>query len=379
MENLNPPKPHLGINNIELNSDEMKRYARHISLPEIGISGQKLLKNSSIICIGSGGLGSPLLLYLAAAGVGNIGIVDNDYVEMSNLQRQIIHDIDWLHKPKIESAKNRILKLNPNCKVHIFREKLSIDNALETINPFDIVCDCTDNFPSRYLISDACVLLNKPHIYGSVAGFEGQVSVFNSKEPSSPTYRDLIPIPPPPGILPSCEEGGVMGVMPGMIGLIQASETIKVITGVGEILSGKILAINLLSARFTILNLKANPKNKEISHETFYKKNLKDKIDSISSNDLLKILTNESENVALIDVRTKDEHKKKSIEKSILIPLELIENGEGIDLIRKIDRKKKLYFYCKTGTRSNYALSILKKEGIYGVNLNGGIDSWRFK
>ena len=212
---------------IDLNPDELARYARHLTLPEVGISGQKRLKASSVLCIGSGGLGSPLLIYLAAAGVGRIGIVDSDLVENSNLQRQVIHSTKWVGKPKTTSARERILKLNPYCQVNSYETPLTSINALQIIKPFDLVCDCTDNFPSRYLINDACVILGKPNIYGSVSKFEGQVTVFNLTL-NSPNYRDLVPEPPPIDLIPSCEEGGVLGVLPGIIGIIHATEVIKI-------------------------------------------------------------------------------------------------------------------------------------------------------
>ncbi len=212
-------------NEANLSSEEIARYARHISLPEIGIKGQEKLKTSSVACIGTGGLGSPLLIYLAAAGIGRIGIVDFDVVEYSNLQRQIIHTTHSIGLLKTDSAKQHIRKINPSCRVDLFNQKLTSSNALEILKAYDVICDCSDNFPTRYLINDACLILNKPNIYGSIARFEGQVSVFNLKE-DSPNYRDLIPIPPPQELIPSCSEAGVMGILPGIIGTIQAAEAI---------------------------------------------------------------------------------------------------------------------------------------------------------
>ena len=208
------------LSKIQLTKEEYERYSRHIILPEVGLDGQKKLKAASVLCIGTGGLGSPLLLYLAAAGIGRIGIVDFDIVDQSNLQRQIIHGQSWVGKPKIESARNRILEINPYCQVDLYETRLSSENALDIVKDYDVVVDGTDNFPTRYLVNDACVLLNKPNVYGSIFRFEGQATVFNYQE--GPNYRDLYPEPPPPGMVPSCAEGGVLGVLPGIIGTIQA-------------------------------------------------------------------------------------------------------------------------------------------------------------
>ena len=216
-----------------LSSDELERYSRHMCMPEIGESGQTKLKSSSVLCVGCGGLGSPLLMYLAAAGIGNIGIVDSDLVEKSNLQRQVIHGTDWLKRPKVESAKARILAINPHANVETFNMMLTNENALGIIRPFDLICDCTDNFQSKFLINDASVILKKPNIYGAVAKFEGHSTIFNLHE-KSPNLRDLIPEPPPQNLLPSCSDAGVIGILPGLIGLIQATEVIKVITNIGQ-------------------------------------------------------------------------------------------------------------------------------------------------
>ena len=243
---------------IALSPDEVARFARHLILPEVGMEGQKRLKASSVLCVGTGGLGSPLLLYLAAAGVGRIGIVDFDVVDHSNLQRQVIHGTSWVGKPKIESAKARILEINPHCQVDLYETALSSENALEIVRPYDIVCDGTDNFPTRYLVNDACVLLGKPNVYGSIFRFEGQATVFNL-DAESPNYRDLFPEPPPPGMVPSCAEGGVVGVLPGIIGVIQATEAIKVIAGIGEPLIGRFLIYDALRMKFRELKLRKDP------------------------------------------------------------------------------------------------------------------------
>ena len=371
-------------NQASLSSEEFSRYARHISLPEIGIKGQEKLKNSSIACIGTGGLGSPLLIYLAAAGVGRIGIVDFDVVEYSNLQRQIIHSTNSIGILKTHSAKEHILKINPTCRVDLFNQKLTSNNALEILKDYDLICDCSDNFPARYLINDACLLLKKPSIYGSIAKFEGQASVFNLKE-DSPNYRDLIPTPPPKELIPSCSEAGVMGILPGIIGTIQAAEAIKIITNIGYPLNGRLLIFNALKMSFKELTLKSNPENKNIkeliNYERFCSKvKVKDEVEfdikSISVKKLKLLLSQSSEEILLIDVRNPIEHHKCSILGSSLIPLSDIESGEAINKIKNFAAKKNLYIFCKSGKRSLLALKHLNKFGIRGINILGGIDAW---
>ena len=371
---------------VVLTEEELSRYARHLTLSEIGITGQKHLKASSVLCVGSGGLGSPILLYLAAAGVGRLGIVDFDCVEPSNLQRQVVHGMSSIAKPKTNSARDRILEINPYCQVDTFQTKLTSDNALEIIQKFDIICDCTDNFPSRYLINDACVILGKPNIYGSISRFEGQATVFNL-DAESPNYRDLIPEPPPAHLLPSCVESGVMGVLPGLIGLIQATETIKIITGVGETLSGRLLVFDALRMKFRELKLHPTKNririSKLINYEEFCSgkndlesSNQSSSIPSISIHELKEELENNSRNIVLIDVRNQAEFKQVSIKGADLIPLRNIESGESIEMIRKMIIGKKLYVHCKSGKRSLKALTILKESNINGVNVTGGIDAW---
>ena len=370
----------------DLSPEEISRYKRHLSLPEIGVKGQKLLKASSLLCVGSGGLGSPILLYLAAAGIGRLGIVDFDNVEISNLQRQIIHGTSWINKPKITSAKDRILETNPHCKVETFETSLNEKNALEIISQFDLVCDCTDNFPSRYLINDACTILGKPNIYGSVAGFEGQVSVFNL-DSNSPNYRDLVPEPPPSELIPSCEEGGVLGVMPGIIGLIQATEAIKIITKTGTPLNGRLLVVNALSMSFKELTLCRNPERKKIAHlidySEFCSNTIKDnysskllEVENVSVKELKSLLKSGPDSISLIDVRTYAEALINSIPGAKLIPLQSIKSGESINEIRELASKRKLFIHCKSGKRSIKALIELRKYGINGVNVEGGIDAW---
>src|SRR5919199_612461 len=250
---LNP-----NLDEIQLTKEEYERYSRHLILPQVGLEGQKRLKAASVLCIGSGGLGSPLLLYLAAAGVGRLGLVDFDVVDSSNLQRQVIHGTSWVGKPKIESAKNRILEINPSCQVDLYEELLSSENALEIMKPYDIVVDGTDNFPTRYLVNDACVLSGKPNVYGSIFRFEGQASVFYAEE--GPCYRCLYPEPPPPGLVPSCAEGGVLGILPGLVGVMQATEAVKLILGVGSPLIGRLLHYDALAMTFREYRVRRNPK-----------------------------------------------------------------------------------------------------------------------
>ncbi len=371
-------------NEANLSSEEIARYARHLSLPEIGIKGQEKLKASSVACIGTGGLGSPLLIYLASAGIGRIGIIDFDVVEYSNLQRQIIHTTNSIGLLKTDSAKQHIHKINPSCRVDSFNQKLTSSNALEILRDYDLICDCSDNFPTRYLINDACLILNKPNIYGSIARFEGQVSVFNLKK-GSPNYRDLIPTPPPRDLIPSCSEAGVIGVLPGIIGTIQAAEAIKIITNIGYPLNGRILIFNALKMHFKELKLKSNPENRNIHELIDYdsfcskvtvKNNVDCDIKSISIKELKILLSQSSKEILLIDVRNQNEYKQCSIKGSKLIPLSSIESGKAINEIKILSAKKNLYVFCKSGKRSMIALKHLNKFGIRGSNILGGIDAW---
>ena len=371
-------------NEANLSSEEIARYARHLSLPEIGIKGQEKLKASSVACIGTGGLGSPLLIYLASAGIGRIGIIDFDVVEYSNLQRQIIHTTNSIGLLKTDSAKQHIHKINPSCRVDLFNQKLTSSNALEILRDYDLICDCSDNFPTRYLINDACLILKKANIYGSIARFEGQVSVFNLKK-DSPNYRDLIPTPPPQELIPSCSEAGVIGVLPGIIGTIQAAEAIKIITNIGYTLNGRILIFNALKMHFKELKLKSNPENRNIHELIDYdsfcskvtvKNNVDCDIKSISIKELKVLLSQSSKEILLIDVRNQNEHKQCSIKGSKLIPLSSIESGKAINEIKILSAKKNLYVLCKSGKRSMIALKHLNKFGIIGNNISGGIDAW---
>jgi adenylyltransferase/sulfurtransferase len=378
---LNP-----NLDEIQLTKDDYQRYSRHLILPEVGLEGQKRLKAASVLCIGTGGLGAPLLLYLAAAGVGRIGIVDFDVVDYSNLQRQVIHGTSWVGKPKIASAKDRILEINPHCQVDLYETRLSAENALDIIRPYDIVADGTDNFPTRYLVNDACVLLDKPNVYGSIFRFEGQATVFNYE--GGPNYRDLYPEPPPPGMVPSCAEGGVLGILPGMIGIIQATETVKIIIRQGNTLSGRLLLYNALEMKFRELKLRPNPIRpvieKLIDYEEFCgipqaaeaSVKQQSEIPEMTVQELHALLNSGAQDFVLLDVRDPHEYKIAKIPNSVLIPLPDIENGDGIARVREVLNGHRLIAHCKLGGRSKKALGILKEAGILGTNLKGGITAW---
>ncbi len=378
---LNP-----NLEEIELSKEEYQRYSRHIILPEVGLDGQKRLKVSSVLCIGTGGLGSPLLLYLAAAGIGRIGIVDFDIVDSSNLQRQIIHGTSWVGKPKIQSAKNRILEINPDCQVDLYETALTSANALDILAPYDVVIDGTDNFPTRYLTNDACVLLNKPNVYGSIFRFEGQATVFNYQD--GPNYRDLYPEPPPPGMVPSCAEGGVLGVLPGIIGTIQATEAIKIILGADTTLSGRLLLYNALDMKFRELKLRPNPERPVIEKLIDYQQfcgipqaqaeaaKQQQAMSEITVQELKQLMDNGTKDFVLLDVRNPNEYEIAKIPGSVLIPLSEIENGSGIEKVKELTNGHRLIAHCKMGGRSAKALGILKGSGIEGTNVKGGITAW---
>lgn len=371
---------------IELSKEEVQRYSRHIILPEVGLEGQKKLKAASVLCIGTGGLGSPLLLYLAAAGIGRIGIVDFDIVDSSNLQRQIIHGTSWVGKPKIVSAKDRILEINPYCQVDLYETRISSENALDILAPYDVVIDGTDNFPTRYLTNDACVLLDKPNVYGSIFRFEGQATVFNYQ--GGPNYRDLYPEPPPPGMVPSCAEGGVLGVLPGVIGTIQATEAIKIILGAPDTLSGRLLLYNAWEMKFRELKLRPNPIRpvieKLIDYEQFcgipqakaQEAAEQKKMTEMTVVELKTLLDSNANDYILIDVRNPNEYQIANIPNSVLIPLPDIENGAAIPKIKELVNGYRLIAHCKMGGRSAKALAILKEAGIEGINVKGGISAW---
>ncbi|WP_293130861.1 molybdopterin-synthase adenylyltransferase MoeB [Microcoleus sp. bin38.metabat.b11b12b14.051] len=377
---LNP-----NLDEIQLNKQEYERYSRHLILPEVGLEGQKRLKAASVLCVGTGGLGSPLLLYLAAAGVGRIGIVDFDVVDHSNLQRQVIHGTSWVGKPKIESAKNRILEINPFCQVDLYETRVSSENAIAIATPYDIIIDGTDNFPTRYLMNDVSVLLNKPNVYGSIFRFEGQATVFNYE--GGPNYRDLYPEPPPPGMVPSCAEGGVLGVLPGVIGCIQATEAIKIILGQGTTLSGRLLLYNALDMTFRQLKLRPNPVrpviDKLIDYEQFCgipqakaEEAEQQKIPEMTVTELKKLIDSGAKDFVLLDVRNPNEYQIAQIPGSVLVPLPDIEHGQGVAKVKELLNGHRLIAHCKMGGRSAKALAILKEAGIEGINVKGGITAW---
>ncbi len=378
---LNP-----NLDEIQLLPEEYARYSRHLILPEVGLEGQKRLKAASVLCVGTGGLGSPLLLYLAAAGVGRLGIVDFDVVDHSNLQRQVIHGTSWVGKPKIESAKDRIHEINPYCQVDLYNTALSSANALDIIRPYDIVVDGTDNFPTRYLVNDACVLLDKPNVYGSIFRFEGQATVFNYQ--GGPNYRDLYPEPPPPGMVPSCAEGGVLGILCGIIGVIQATETVKIILGQGTTLSGRLVLYNALEMKFRELKLRPNPVRpvieKLIDYEQFCgipqaqaaEAEQQSMLAEMTVTQLKQLIDSGADDFVLIDVRNPNEYDIAKIPGSVLIPLPDIEDGKGIETVKAALNGHRLIAHCKMGGRSAKALTILKEAGIEGTNVKGGIQAW---
>ena len=367
----------------ELSNDEIARYSRHLILPEVGLEGQKKLKAARILMIGTGGLGSPLGLYLTAAGIGTIGLVDFDVVDESNLQRQIIHGTKDVGRPKIESAQDRLKDINPNVKIEAHETRLSSENAIEFFKDFDVVVDGTDNFPTRYLVNDACVLTGKPNVYGSIFRFEGQASVFWAEKGAC--YRCLYPEPPPPGLVPSCAEGGVLGVLPGIVGTIQANEVIKVILGAEGILLNRLLLFDAWKMKFRELKLKKNPDcpicgehatiKELIDYEEFCGLNLpeeKTEMEEISVSELSDLMKTNSE-VQVIDVREPFEVEIAKIPHTKLIPL-----GEVVNRMKEIDQSRTAIIQCKSGGRSAKAINALTENGYKGklLNLKGGILAW---
>tara|TARA_B100000989_G_scaffold261271_1_gene212226 strand:+ start:360 stop:1523 length:1164 start_codon:yes stop_codon:yes gene_type:complete len=364
-----------------LNTDEQERYQKHLTLKEIGYEGQISLKNSSILCIGAGGLGSSVLLYLAAAGIGKIGIVDDDHVEKSNLQRQIIHETNTIGNLKIDSARERIKKFNPNTQLLTFAERILPNNALEIIKEFDIICDCSDNFGTRYLINDACLILNKPIVFGSVQGFEGQVSVFNLHK-KSPNLRDLLPESPSKNAVPSCAEYGVVGVSTGLIGILQVNEIIKIILKKGEILDGIILIFDLLNMNMKKLHLKSDQVNKQIKDLSqfveFYSENgcseKNNEINRINAEEFNILYKAKPTKILLIDVRESEEFSTSAIEGSISIPLSHLSQETDLEFIKKESLSKEVFIICKSGKRSEKASTILSKFNIQSRSIKGGIE-----
>ncbi len=384
-----PPQKTGATASEDLSPEEIKRYSRHLIMPEVGIDGQRKLKQSSVLCIGAGGLGSPAAMYLAAAGVGRIGIVDFDVVDYSNLQRQLLHGTPDVGRSKLASAKDRIVALNPHVQVDTYETALSSQNALELFGPYDVILDGTDNFPTRYLVNDACVISGKPNAYGSIFRFEGQASVFATKD--GPCYRCLYPEPPPPGLVPSCAEGGVLGVLPGIIGVIQATESLKLMIGIGEPLIGRFLIYDALKMRFRELKLKKDPEcpvcgtnptvTKLIDYDQFCgvvpaaqaTENAGGAVNDweITPVELKKKL-DAGETPFILDVREPNEYQINRIPGSMLIPL-----GELPRRYQELPRDREIVAQCKMGGRSAKAMDFLKTVGFTNVkNLKGGILEW---
>ena len=376
---------------MSLSNEEIRRYSRHLIMPEVGMEGQKKLKAASVLLIGTGGLGSPLGLYLAAAGVGRIGLVDFDVVDDTNLQRQILYTQSDVGRSKAQTAKERLEAVNPHITIETHEARLSSGNALEVLKDFDVVADGTDNFPTRYLVNDACVLLGKPNVYGSIFRFEGQASVFDASR--GPCYRCLYPEPPPPGLVPSCAEGGVLGILPGIVGTIQATETIKLILGNGEPLIGRLLLFNALRMRFRELKLRKNPScpvcgpkptvTGLIDYEEFCGLRRGEEAAAAAqagdqqeiSAEELKSLLDTQRPIRIIDVREPHEHEICRIRGSLLIPL-----SQFTQRIGELDSAEELVLHCHHGTRSLKALEILRSAGFRKVkSLKGGIDAWAEK
>jgi sulfur-carrier protein adenylyltransferase/sulfurtransferase len=371
----------------QLTNDEVKRYSRHLIMPEVGMDGQRRLKAGSVLCIGAGGLGSPAALYLAAAGIGTIGVVDFDVVDFSNLQRQIIHGTPDVGRSKLASAKDRLNAINPHVDVQTYEVALSSENALKLFEPYDVILDGTDNFPTRYLTNDACVLLGKPNAYGSIFRFEGQASVFGLKE--GPCYRCLYPEPPPPGLVPSCAEGGVLGVLPGVIGVIQATEAIKLITGIGDPLVGRFLIYDALHMKFRELKLRKDPDcpvcgthptvTKLIDYEQFcgiHPAAPEPVSATANATEItavqLKQRLDRGDKLMIVDVREPNEYQINRIPGSTLIPL-----GEVPRRYKELDPQDELVMQCKSGVRSAKAADFLRSVGFSKVlNLKGGILDW---
>ena len=369
---------------VELSNDEIARYSRHLIMPEVALDGQKKLKAAKVLTVGTGGLGSPLALYLAAAGIGTIGIVDFDVVDESNLQRQIIHGTSDVGRPKVESARDKILDINPNVEVVVHEEALTSENALEIFADYDVIVDGTDNFPTRYLVNDACVLLGKPNVYGSIFRFEGQASVFWAEE--GPCYRCLYPEPPPPGLVPSCAEGGVLGILPGAIGVVQATEAVKLILGIGEPLIGRLMLYDALGMSFREMKLRKDPncpicgENPTVTELIDYEEfcgipqanaaEEKNGVPEITVGEL-KQKMDTGEPINVLDVREPHEYEVANIGVK-LVPL-----GELPQRLAEFDKDENFAIHCKTGGRSAKAVKLLQDAGFGNVyNVKGGITAW---
>ena len=371
---------------IELTNEEIRRYSRHLILPEVGMAGQKKIRNASVLCIGAGGLGSPIAMYLAAAGIGRIGLVDFDTVDYSNLQRQILHSDADVGRSKAESARDTIQALNPNVTVELHQTRLTSENALSIIDAYDIVVDGTDNFPTRYLTNDACVLLKKPNVYGSIFRFEGQASVF-APHLGAPCYRCAYPEPPPPGMVPSCAEGGVLGVLPGIVGCIQATEILKLILGKGTSLMGRLLHFDSLEMKFREMKLHRDPScpicgthpsiKQLIDYEHFCgivhePAEVGKNPDEVTVAQMQAALKNLADNIRVVDVREPDEYEIARVEGTVLLPLSLLPQR-----FTELDPNQQIYLHCKSGKRSMKALEFLRQQGFkYVKSVKGGISAW---
>jgi adenylyltransferase/sulfurtransferase len=371
------------MTNITLSNEEIRRYSRHLILPEFGMQGQRRLKEGSVLLIGTGGLGSPLALYLAAAGVGHIGLVDFDVVDESNLQRQIVHGTSTLGVRKTESGKRRLLDLNPNVEVSTYEEQVTSENAFELMRPYDVIVDGTDNFPTRYLTNDASVMLGKPNVYGSIFRFEGQATVFHPKE-GGPCYRCLYPEPPPPGLVPSCAEGGVLGVLPGVIGTIQATEALKLLAGIGETLIGRLMLYDALSMRFRELKLRRNPDcpvcgdhptvTELIDYEQFC--GIVPEPTRADSYEITPIEVNKwlhrADPPLLLDVREPNEWEIGHLPGATRISVNELQGR-----LNELDTAREMVVYCRSGARSGRAVDMLRAAGFRKVkNMTGGILRW---
>ncbi len=372
---------------LDLSKEEFRRYSRHLIMPEVGVEGQKKLKAAKVLLIGTGGLGAPLGLYLSAAGIGKLGLVDFDIVDFSNLQRQVIHSTRDVGRPKLDSAREKILGINPNVQVETYECMLKADNALDIIGDYDVVIDGTDNFPTRYLVNDSCVLLDKPNVYGSIFRFEGQASVFDARY--GPCYRCLYPEPPPPGLVPSCAEGGVLGILPGIIGLVQATEAVKLILGKGRSLVGRLILYDALEMKFRELKLRKNPKCPLCGdHPTIKALIDYDQFCGVAPQPAaavtapkeynkmtpieLKTLLDDGGKPTILDVREPHEYEICSLPGSILIPL-----GQIAARMDELNRDDEIVVHCKMGGRSAKAVEQMQKAGFANVkNLTGGIDRW---
>ena len=370
----------------DLSVDEVKRYSRHLIIPEIGMTGQKRLKNARVLCVGAGGLGSPALLYLAAAGVGTLGVIDFDVVDESNLQRQIIHGQSDVGRPKAESARDSIREINPNVNVILHETALDNDNALDIFSQYDLIVDGTDNFATRYLVNDACVLLGKPYVWGSIYRFDGQASVFWAEH--GPCYRCLYPEPPPPGMVPSCAEGGVLGVLCGSIGSIQVTEAIKLLTGVGDSLAGRLMIYDALEMSYRTVRVRKDPecpicgKNPSITelidYDAFCGAVSEDAQEAVSGSTIsatdLKGMLDRDDNIFLIDVREPNEYEIVSIPGATLIPKDQFLTGAALE---RLPQDKRIVLHCKSGARSAEALAIVKNAGFSdAVHVGGGVLAW---